>query len=125
MRFSIVGVVVTASYMAGTYSGIRWLGLSPLQSNWLGCAASIVISYLGQKYFTFRSEGAHQIELPKFLLTCTIAVVFSSLSISTTSHLGIDYRIGILIAAFILPLCNFTIMNLWVFSPTKPDLKHN
>lgn len=120
LRFAVVGVVVTGSYMLVTYAGIRYLSLTAVISGWYGCAAAIAVSYLGQKYFTFRSDGAHRIELPKFLLTCVIALAVSSVCMWAVDHAGLDYRLGVLIGAALLPLCNFGVMYLWVFRHVQP-----
>lgn len=128
LRFAIVGVVVTASYSSVAYAGLAWLRLSPIMSSVLACSAAIVVSYLGQKYFTFRSTVGHQLELPKFLAACMIAVVASTVCLSVVTHAGWDFRIAILISALVLPLCNFTVMNLWVFAQTghrTAELTHN
>lgn len=121
VRFGIVGLVVTGSYAGTTYICVRWLGFNAVGAGLLGCAAAIVVSYLGQKYFTFRSDGAHRIELPKFLVACLIAVAVSSACMWAVDHRGLDYRLGILISAILLPVCNFTVMNLWVFRTAKRD----
>ncbi|MGH8506695.1 MAG: GtrA family protein [Stenotrophobium sp.] len=119
LRFGLVGLFVTGGYAVSTYAAIRWLHALPLYASLLGCVVAIIVSYLGQKYFTFRSEGAHRIELPKFLLACTVAVVGSSASMIAVTHARLDYRLGILISALVLPLCNFTVMHLWVFAHAR------
>lgn len=121
LRFAVVGSVVTGGYAIVAYSGIHWAGLNPQLANLIGCLAAIAVSYIGQKYFTFRSQQGHQFELPRFLLVCTLAVVASSASVATAIAIGLDYRIGIVIAAVAIPLCNFVVLNLWVFA--NPDGK--
>lgn len=116
IRFCLVGVPVTASYAAVGYVGIEWLGLPILAANLLGCAASISVSYVGQKYFTFRSDGKHQVELPKFLVTCVVAIFASSICMTAITRTGVDYRIALVVSAGVIAVANFTVMNLWVFA---------
>lgn len=123
LRFAVVGVVVTGSYALTTFAGIEWAGWHPALAGFAACAVAIVVSYLGQKYFTFRSDEEHRIELPKFLAACMLAVVVSTASLTTITELGLDYRLGILISALLLPLCNFTVMNLWVFGQSQAGRK--
>ncbi len=116
LRFAGVGVFVTASYALTTFACIEWAHWHPVAAGLAACAVAIAVSYLGQKYFTFRSDAEHRIELPKFLAACMLAVVVSTACLTATAKLGIDYRAGILISAVLLPLCNFTVMNFWVFA---------
>lgn len=122
VRFGLVGTLVTGSYALVTYSGVRYLYLSPQGANLLGCFVAIVLSYTGQKYFTFRSARGHRVELPRFLVVCVLAVLASSASVACAQGAGLDYRIGILGAAIVIPLCNFVVLNLWVFA-TRDQLK--
>jgi putative flippase GtrA len=119
LRFALVGTVVTGGYAASAYGGIEWMGMRPLSANLLGCAVAIIISYAGQKYFTFRSDGSHRVELPKFLFISLCAVACSTFSITVVTHIGLDYRVGILISAAAVQLGNFMAMNLWVFSHSR------
>lgn len=121
LRFGLVGVPVTVSYGVSAYAAVRWLAMAPWLANLVGCAAAIAVSYIGQKYFTFRSHGAHQLELPKFLVTCVVAIVASSLCIAAITRAGVDYRLGLLTSALLIALCNFTVMNLWVFTQAQSE----
>lgn len=119
LRFGCVGLVVTGSYSGATYALVAWAAFAPTIASIYGWAVACVVSYLGQKYFTFRSTQGHQIEIPKFAAACTIAFVVTTLSMGIASYAELDYRLSILVTALILPLCNFTVMNLWVFRKTK------
>lgn len=119
IRFCLVGVPVTASYAVTAYAGIAWLGLPMLAANLLGCAASIIVSYLGQKYFTFRSLGEHQVELPKFLVLCVVAICASSICMAVIANTGVDYRIALVVSAGAIAVVNFTVMNIWVFAQAR------
>lgn len=116
LRFGLVGTLVTGSYALVTYSGVHYLHLLPQVANLIGCCVAIMLSYTGQKYFTFRSARGHRFELPRFLVICVLAVLASSASVACAHGAGLDYRIGILGAAVVIPLCNFVVLNLWVFA---------
>ena len=106
---------MTLTYMAVVWAAVEQFSLAPLKASLIGYCIAIVLSYLGQKYFTFRSEGAHRVELPKFLVTSAISFAGSVGAMAATTALGWDYRVGILSAATLVPLGTFVVMYFWVF----------
>lgn len=115
LRFAGAGTLVTL-----TYVGVAWLaaghgGLAPLAASLWGYAAAVGVSYPAQKYFTFRSTGAHRIELPRYVAICVVAFAGSVGSMAAVDAAGWDYRLGLAAAVFAVPALNFTAMNLWAF----------
>lgn len=119
LRFALVGLVVTVSYVAVAWCTVRFAGVAPVPASMLAWGAVMFVSYVGQKYFTFRSDGAHRVELPRFVVTAALAFVVSTGSMAGATRSGLPYEAGIALAAVVIPLCSFVVMSLWVFTPAQ------
>lgn len=123
LRFAGVGAFVTL-----TYVGVAWLAAetaaAPLAASLWGYAAAVIVSYPAQKYFTFRSTGAHRVEFPRYAAICAVAFVGSVGSMAAVTAAGWDYRVGLAAAAFAVPALNFSAMNLWAFRRQRTREAH-
>jgi len=120
-RFAGVGALATGLYVAVAWVAVEAFGLAPLPASLFGYVAAIGVSYLGQKRLTFRSAGAHRIELPRFLATSVLAFAGSVGSMAAVTGAGWDYRFGLVAAALAVPLASFAAMNFWVFRRQRHD----
>lgn len=123
-RFAGAGIAVTL-----TYVGVAWLvaeitAAAPLAASLWGYAAAVAISYPTQKYFTFRSTGAHRVELPRYAVICVVAFLGSVGSMAAVTVVGWDYRVGLAVAVVAVPALNFTAMNVWAFRRQRPRGGH-
>lgn len=116
MRFALVGLVSTATYF-GLTIGLVYAGL-PLQiAHILGYLVSIVVSYLGQKMFTFGIRGEHRRSGGRFLVAmATIAFVQYTL-ILVLQYLRCDPRLIVAVSTLYYPLASFCAHSLWTFRP--------
>lgn len=94
---------------------VEWVGLAPVEASLSGFFLSVPVSYIGQKFFTFRSGSDHREELPKFFVTTSLAFCASTFGVMATVGLGFHYMVGVMAAALLVPLLSFLVMNYWVF----------
>jgi len=74
------------------------------------------------EYIGFPDEVAFLIQLAKFALTVAGSIVLKYLGTYLLEHhVGIDYKIGKLIAdLFVSVLFNYPLQRFWVFHKTRP-----
>jgi putative flippase GtrA len=67
LRFATVGVVNTGLGYAVIFACMYLAGFDAVVSNVLGYAVGLVVSYVLNRSYTFRSAGKAQAEIPRFL----------------------------------------------------------
>ena len=116
IRFASVGLGVAALYVFA-FLALLELGLGKLHANLIAFALAITVQYIGQAAFTFRKPLDDHAQMLRFL--SMIAAGFFSASL-ITGAIGPVLSISDLAAAvcvtLFLPIQNFFIMKLWVFT---------
>ena len=82
---------------------------------------SMPVSFIGNRRFSFRSNGHLSVEIFRFLIVhgLNILVTVCSLGVATDIF-GIHYVFGVLIAILLVPPATFLAMNFWVFAAGRP-----
>ena len=115
-RFVLIGLASTVLYavLAFVFAGTEGLGATG--ASVLAFALAAVFSYAGHKYVTFVSDGAHRLELPRFLvLSASGLAVAIALPGLLTEMLGMPAAIPILLTCLIVPVVNYVVLGRWVF----------
>ena len=115
-RFALVGLGVAALYV-GTFLVLLDLGIAKFTANILAFALAIIVQYIGQATFTFRQRLDDHMQMMRFL--CMIAAGFLSASVITTvvgPALDITDMAAAILVTLLLPIQNYFIMKLWVFT---------
>ena len=115
-RFVLIGIASTVLYavLAFVFAGMEGLGATG--ASVLAFALAAVFSYAGHKYVTFVSDGAHRLELPRFLVLSAIGLAVVSLLPAILSGLfGLPAAIPILLACIVIPAVNYVVLGKWVF----------
>ncbi|MDF2621820.1 MAG: GtrA-like protein [Xanthobacteraceae bacterium] len=115
LRFAIAGGLSTATYLVLMFALPSLLTLPALYINVLAVFGSSIVSYVGQKYFTFRLPGQHVQSISKFIAQTVSALVVSSLLVSLFAAIS-DARIGAVLAAVSIPLFNYYMFKYWTFA---------
>jgi putative flippase GtrA len=116
LRFGIVGGSSAAAYAVTLMTFVNLLGMGTIVSSAMAYVVSIPISFLGQKYFTFRSRGAMGRELPTYLLFQSINLAASVLvTYVIVDVLGMNHYVGIVAVISIVTLISYAAMALAVF----------
>lgn len=100
-RYLVNGLVSTAAHFMALYLCMEVLALgSAGVANLLASMVGITVSFLGNRYFVFkRSDASFWTQAAKFAgLYAAIALLHGTLLYVWTDRLGLDYRVGFLIA---------------------------
>ncbi|MEO6091836.1 MAG: GtrA family protein [Novosphingobium sp.] len=116
IRFACVGVASGAIYAAVTALLVRGIAVPPVPASILGYCASVPLSFLGHRGFSFRSNGHWTHEALRFVVAqaLNMAVTAGSMQAAVVG-LGLSYVWGMVAAVVFVPGANFLLMNLWVF----------
>lgn len=119
-RFGIVGVLSTLAYMAITNALVASGTAGPALAAGVGYLVVVPINYLMHRSFSFRSSRSHRSAGHRYLLVhmCNIAGTMGVMHV-VTSMLHLDYRIGIVLTAVLVPVAVFVLLDRWVFPPTR------
>ncbi len=115
VRFGIVGVSATLSYLAIT-GGLEYLTALPAALiNLVGLAGSLLLSYAGHYYFTFEATAGHGRKGPLFLVV-TGVIVLGSMAVQHIVQLaaGSPY-VSYLAVTVYYPVASFVLHNLVTF----------
>ncbi|MGR3804790.1 GtrA family protein [Marinibacterium profundimaris] len=116
LRFALVGGTVAAFYVA-LFALLRAQGMAEGPANTIAFAAAICLQYVGQTRLTFRRPLAGLGQMSRFGLTVGLGYAVSLL---VTGVIGpalgwADWQSAAVVAV-LLPLQNFTIFRLWVYT---------
>ncbi|UWQ31000.1 GtrA family protein [Leisingera sp. M527] len=116
LRFSIVGAAVAGLYVLG-YTALLASGLAQASANVLAFAAAVAVQYVLQTAWTFRRPLGMPEQMLRF--SCTIAAGFAVSALITGvigPALGWADWLSAAAVTVILPVQNFIIFRLWVYS---------
>ena len=117
VRFGLVGAAATAAYFLCGLVFVKILGLPLLAGNACAYALGFIVSYSGQKRWTFASKGSTGKSLPKFALAQLAGLCLNSIIVDWAVRLGAAYEFAMLLATVLVPVAVYFICKLWVFRP--------
>lgn len=118
-RFGVVGVFSTLLYVAATNLLITMGSMHPAVASGLGYLIVIPLNYLLHRSFSFRSTRSHRSAGHRYLLVHLLNIVGSmGVMQLVTSVLHLDYRVGIVLTATMVPVIVFVVLDRWVFPDT-------
>ena len=116
IRFGAVGVLSGTIYALVTAALVSGLGVAPVPASIAGYCASVPMSFLGHRRFSFRSHGRWTAEALRFVAAQALNIAVTALSMHGTVHwFGGAWYWGMAAAVILVPIANFAFMNLWVF----------
>ncbi|WP_218630078.1 GtrA family protein [Sedimentimonas flavescens] len=117
IRFGGVGGIATLVHVLMAMALQGPLALPPLQANFGGFCAALLISYIGHARITFDADLRHA---PQFVRFVTIALIGLATSSTTVwlidTRLGAGFGIAMAAVAVLVPLMTFVTLRLWVFT---------
>ncbi|MEO5619445.1 MAG: GtrA family protein [Cypionkella sp.] len=115
-RFALVGIAVAALYVA-LYLAFQRLGLGRGAANLLAFGLAVLAQYVAQARFTYRKPLAHGAQILRFAVMIGAGLATSALITSVFAPgIGFSDALAAVLVACVLPLQNFILMTLWVFS---------
>ncbi len=116
LRFGVVGVTATAVHMGVAVATVEAGGAHPQVANMLGFAVAFVVSYLGQRYFTFGSDQAHSVALVRFAVVAGTGALVNLLVSGALLKLGLYYAVAIFIGLSVAAVVNYQLNRQWAFA---------
>lgn len=115
-RYVVTGVLATLTYFLGGLFFVRLLGWPLLAGNACAFALGFVVSYTGQRFWTFgEARGRHAVFLPRFALTQLAGLAANSLVVGVLDRLACPYEISMIVAGALVPLLTYALLRFWVF----------
>ena len=116
IRFGLVGGTAAFVYAICSYILIWNFNVNEILASTIAYLIAIPISFIGQKYFTFSSDGKVKTEASKFLVLQLFCLVLATLTTSVTSKvLFLHPNIGIIVVCIVIPLMSYFLMSFVVF----------
>ena len=117
-RFSVIGILATATYFAVANLLIISQIASPQQSSVFAYLAGMAVSFYGQGRFTFNTEKTNLTHLIRFIIlsVCGLSISYINLYAAMNFWGGKPFW-GVLLTTIEIPILSFFIMKNWVFRP--------
>ncbi|GAA2861669.1 hypothetical protein Acy02nite_54720 [Actinoplanes cyaneus] len=117
IRYGLSGGVSTVTHFGLGLAGIHLLHLRPVIASTTGFLASIVVSYLLQRRWVFRSATGHALAGSKFLAVTAVAFTINTTVLWLgTEILAAPYPVVQPIALTLIPVINYVLNSRWTFS---------
>jgi putative flippase GtrA len=116
IRYGVIGGAASATYAVVAFVLIGHGGWRPAFASAGAYVVAIPVSYLGQKYFTFRSRQRSWHELGRFL----VVQLFNLLLAAVIMHVAcetfkLDRLWGIVAVVAVIPIATYAMLALAVF----------
>jgi putative flippase GtrA len=119
LRFGIIGATATAVHIGVAVAAVEGGGVHPQVGNVLGFAVAFVVSYLGQRYFTFGSTQTHQVALLRFAVVAGTGALVNLLVAGVLLKLGLYYVAAIFIGLLTAAVVTYQLNRQWTFTGTR------
>jgi putative flippase GtrA len=117
LRFATVGVVNTGLGYAVIFACMYLVGLGAVTSNVLGYAVGLVVSYLLNRSFTFRSAAAPLREIVRFVAIFLLAYLANlAVLILLIRHAGVHEGVAQVLAGVVYFGLSFVMNKYYVFA---------
>lgn len=117
-RFLVVGVGCALLYLGLAWTFQASAGLPPFLATIAAYMISFSIAYMLQRVWTFRSEAAHKVALPRYATVQALAALLTATATQIVAHIYPNSS-SMMIAAMSTALAgglSFVLSSTWVFS---------
>lgn len=122
LRFNLVGWAATGAYFGiGLALGLK-VNAEPMAVHLIAFSVSIVVSFVGHSYFTFRRYGARYI-LRFAVTTLLLFLVSSAVTYFLTESYGVSSALTVTVVTIGYPILSFILHAAWTFLPLPADQK--
>ncbi|BCJ42472.1 GtrA family protein [Actinoplanes ianthinogenes] len=117
VRYGVSGGASALTHFGVGLLGVHLLHLRPVLASTAGFVASIVVSYVLQRWWVFRSTAGHAIAGTKFLIVTAVAFTINTVVLWLgTEVFAVPYPIVQPIALTLIPLVNYFLNSRWTFA---------
>ncbi len=118
IRYIVVGVIGTAIHFGVLIALVERLGVEPVTASTIGFIITLVVSYMLNHRWTFRTDRGHLSAMPRYILVSVSGLLLNSGIMFVTVHiLGLWYILGQSLVVVVVPLTNFLFNYHWSFRP--------
>lgn len=114
VRYFIFGSVAALTQLAALAAFVELGRFEAPVSSTLAFAIAVVVNYILQRNFTFRSEGRREVEFPKFVLISIGGLLLNYIIMSVLVYY-IYYIISQIVSLFVVFIYNFEANRRFVF----------
>ena len=121
-RFIVVGLLSTVTHFTVLTMLYKKFGVGIVVASVLAFGCSLVVSYLCNRSFTFRSDIPHQYGAPKYILVTLSGLLWNvSILYFMTEVFFINYFMSFLCMSVVVALNNYLLSKQWVFDAGRID----
>ena len=119
VRFLITGILAFLTTLSLLYVFTEWFSLWYLYSATVAYAISIAVSFVLQKYWTFRNgtSTATRAQFVRFIFLNIINIGLNACGVYFLTELGLWYIASEFFVALLIALSSFSIMRRFIFTP--------
>lgn len=117
VRFGLIGVLSSLIYAVIVIIAVKGFGLEEVVASIIGYAAAIPVNFIGQKYYTFRSERPARQELLQYILVQAFNLGMAALIAYAVDRAGLNVYLGIVAVIMVIPAITYLLLKLAVFVP--------
>jgi putative flippase GtrA len=115
-RYGVSGACSALTHIGVLTVLVHGFGAWPVAASTVGFAASVLVSYLLQRGWVFRSEQAHVVAGTKFLAVTGVAFAVNTVVLwAGTGALHLPYQPVQAVALVAIPAVNYTLNARWTF----------
>ncbi|MFI5931311.1 GtrA family protein [Actinoplanes sp. NPDC051494] len=116
VRYGLSGSASAVTHLGLALALHEGAGFTPVLASGIGFVASIVVSYVLQRNWVFRSRTTHVTGGAKFLAVTAVAWTVNTVVVwAGTAILHAPYRHVQVAALFLIPVFNFALNSRWTF----------
>jgi len=121
-RFIVTGGIASGVYAVAALVAVDMFAMSGLVASIVAYLIAIPISFVGQKFWTFRAKGSIASELPRFLVVQAANLAAAAILMAViVDLLGVDRLIGIAAVVTAIPLATYLLLSRGVFTQRKEE----
>lgn len=120
VRYGFAGGLSALSHLGTTIALVELLAVDPPLASACGFGISVVVSYVLQRYWVFRSTRVHREAMPLFLAVVAVAGTVNVVIVAVgTTVLGLPYVVPQAVALVVIPVVNYVLNSLVTFGPGR------
>jgi len=120
LRYGVAGATSALSHLVTTVVLVESAGFEPTVASALGFGVSVIVSYVLQRAWVFRSARRHREAIPLFLGVVLVAGNVNVVIVAVgTNALGLAYVIPQTVALVVIPIVNYVLNSLFTFRPER------
>lgn len=117
VRYIIVGGAGTAIHLAILTISVEWFDLDAVIGSIIGFIGALLVSYLLNHYWTFRSRRSHLSSFFRYVTVSLLGLAVNTGMMYTLIHIfKLWYFAAQLCVILVVPLMNFLLNSNWTFS---------